>query len=246
VALTAQLLNIPATIVMPEDAPQAKIAATTGYGAKVVFYDRYKESREEVAEGIVNKTGGLLVPPFDNELILAGQATAAFELLQEIPDLDFFVSPVSGGGLIAGCATAAKHLRPQIRVFGVEPETGNDTYLSFQKGERITIEVPRTIADGLQTSAPGKVTFPINRNLVEEILLVSDDELIQTLTFILERMKILVEPSGVAAAAAVMYKKADFHGKKVGVILSGGNIDLKKLVEYWNRRSVPNSATAVS
>ncbi len=237
VALTAWLLNLPATIVMPQDAPLTKVAATKGYGARVVFYDRYKEDREEIGKDISRRTGALLIPPFDNELILAGQATAACELLQEVPDLDVFVSPVSGGGLLAGCATAVKHLSPQITIFGVEPETGNDTYLSFQKGERVTIDVPQTIADGLQTNAPGHVTFPINLKLVDGILLVSDDELIETLTFILERMKILVEPSGAAGAAAVKFKKEDFSGMKVGVILSGGNVDLKKLVEYWNTRT---------
>ncbi len=225
VALTAKLLSIPATIVMPQDAPQTKVAATRGYGAKVVFYDRYKESREDVGTDIARRTGAILIPPFDNELILAGQATAAWELIQEVPVLDIFVSPVSGGGLLAGCATAAKHLRPGIKIFGVEPENGNDTYLSFQKGERITIPVPNTIADGLQTNAPGNVTFPINRKLVEGILLVSDLELIDTLTFILERMKILVEPSGAAGAAAVKFGKGEFAGKNVGVILSGGNVD---------------------
>lgn len=241
VALTAKLLNIPATIVMPQDAPQTKVEATKGYGAKVVFYDRYLESREAVGNEIAQRTSAILVPPFDNELILAGQGTVARELLEEVPDLDYLVTPVSGGGLIAGCATAAKHMNPQIKIYGVEPEAGNDTYLSFQKGERITIPVPKTIADGLQTNAPGTVTFPINKKLVDAILLVSDAELIDTLAFILERMKILVEPSGVAGAAAVKHKKENFSGKKVGIILSGGNVDLAKLVEYWSQKTAAPS-----
>lgn len=232
VALTAKLLGIPATIVMPQDAPHAKIRATRGYGADIIFYDRYGESREDIGERICREQGALLVPPFDDYLIMAGQGTAAAELLEEIPDLDFFLAPVSGNGLIAGCATAVKHLRPEIRIYGVEPEAGNDTYQSFLKGERVTIRVPRTIADGLQSPSPGELTFPIVRKLAEGILLVSESELIETLAFILERMKILAEPSGVAAAAAVRHKKADFQGKRVGVILSGGNVDMKKLSAY--------------
>jgi threo-3-hydroxy-L-aspartate ammonia-lyase len=245
VALTAKLLEIPATIVMPQDAPESKVAATKEYGAKVVFYDRYKENREEIGMTISRRTGAILIPPYDDELILAGQATAAWELLQEIPAIDIFVSPVSGGGLLAGSATAAKHIRPQIQIYGVEPESGNDTYLSFQQGERVSIDVPKTIADGLQTNVPGSITFPINQKLAEGILLVRDPELIDTLTFILDRMKVLVEPSGAAAAAAIKFRKADFTGKKVGVILSGGNVDLKKLVEYWNSRTIPFTQSAV-
>lgn len=232
VALAAILMGIRATIVMPEDAPTAKIAATRGYGAEIRFYDRYHQSREEIGTRLAQETRALLVPPYDDELIMAGQGTAALELLAEIPDLNFLVVPVSGGGLIAGCATAAKHIHPDIRVLGVEPETGNDTYLSLQKGERVTIPVPHTIADGLQAPSPGEMTFHIVKHLVEGILLVSDQELVDTLVFILERMKILVEPSGVAAATAVRFRKADFQGKRVGVILSGGNVDLKRLQTY--------------
>ncbi len=232
VALTAQLLGIRATIVMPQDAPEAKVRATRSYGAEVIFYDRYAESREDIGERIRQEQGAILVPPYDDYLIMAGQGTAAAEFLEEIPDLDVMLTPVSGNGLIAGCATAAKHLRPQISIYGVEPDAGNDTYQSFQNGKRVTIPVPRTIADGLQCSSPGELTFPIVKELVSGILLVSDAELVETLAFILERMKILVEPSGVAAAAAVRHKKADFSHKKVGVILSGGNVDLKKLSAY--------------
>jgi threonine dehydratase len=230
VALTSNLLGLHATIVMPQDAPAAKVAATKNYGAEIVFYDRYKEDREATARKLLQKKpDALLVPPYDDYLIMAGQGTAAVELLEDIADLDFLVVPVSGNGLIAGSLIAATHLRPEIKIYGVEPRDGNDTFLSLQKGERVTINVPRTIADGLQTASPGELTFPIVKQLAKGILLVSDDELIRTLLFILERMKLLVEPSGVAGAAAVYFNKAEFKDKKVGVILSGGNVDLEKL-----------------
>lgn len=232
VALSAKLFSIPAVIVMPADAPEIKVKATRGYGAEVVFYDRYNESREDVGTRICQERGLLLVPPFDDYKIMAGQGTAAVELLEEVPELDVLLTPCSGCGLLTGCATAAKHLRPDICVFGVEPEAGNDTWQSFHKGERVEIPVPRTIADGLQQSSPGKLTFPIVQTLVEDILLVSDNEMIETLRFMLERMKVLVEPSGAAAAAAVRHRKAALAGQRVGVILSGGNVDLAKLSEY--------------
>ncbi|HEY4491647.1 MAG TPA: pyridoxal-phosphate dependent enzyme, partial [Acidobacteriota bacterium] len=229
VALSAQLHGLPATIVMPKDAPQSKIEATRGYGAEIVFYDRYTESREAIGARIAEESGALLVPPFDDYLVMAGQGTAAIELIEDAGPLDFLLTPASGNGLIAGCSTAAKHLIPSIKLYAVEPEAGNDTYLSFQKGERVTIPVPQTIADGLQTPSPGVLTFPIVQRLVEGVLLVSDQELVATLKFILERMKVLVEPSGAAAAAAVKFKKADLAGKRVGVVLSGGNVDLQRL-----------------
>ena len=232
VALVSKILGVKATIVMPEDAPPAKLAATRGYGADVVLYDRYGGDREEIGERIVEERGALLVPPFDDPLIMAGAGTATAELLEEVPDLDFLVVPVSGGGLIAGCATAAKHLRPQITVYGVEPETADDTAQSLAKGERVAIPVPRTIADGLQVPCPGKLTFPIIQETVARVLLVSDDEMIETLVWTLQRMKVLVEPSGVAGAAAVRHRKADFAGRRVGVIWSGGNVDSKKLAGF--------------
>lgn len=237
VALAAGLFGIPATIVMPEDAPRSKVAATRAYGAEIVFYDRYRENREETGHRICVERGMTLVPPFDDELVIAGQGTAALELLEEVPDIDFLLAPCSGNGLLAGSAIAARHLRPEIRVFGVEPEAGNDTWLSLKKGERVEIPVPRTIADGLQTSSPGRITFPIVKELVEDVLLVADDELIETLSFILSRMKVLVEPSGVAAAAAVRHHKFDFGSARVGVILSGGNVDLDKLALYLKQAS---------
>jgi threonine dehydratase len=235
VALVSKLLNVKATIVMPKDAPASKLAATRGYGAEVVLYDRYTESRDEIGERLVRERGALLVPPFDDDLIMAGAGTATAELMEEVPDLDFLLVPVSGAGLIAGSATAAKHLRPQITVYGVEPETANDTALSLAKGERVSIGVPRTIADGLQVPSPGKLTFPVVQKTVEAILLVSDEEMIETLCWMLERMKVLVEPSGVAGAAAVRHKKADFSGARVGVILSGGNLDRERLAGFLSR-----------
>jgi len=229
VALTARLLQVPAAIVMPVDAPPAKIAATGGYGAEIIFYDRYKEDREAIGKRVCEERSALLVPPFDDYLIMAGQGTATAELMEEVSDLDFVLTPASGCGLLAGACVAAKHLRPAVKIFGVEPESGNDTYLSLQKGERVQIPVPRTVADGLQTPAPGKLTFPIVKELVDGILLVRDEELIQTMLFFLERMKILIEPSGAAAAAAVRFRKAEFSEKRVGVILSGGNVDMDLL-----------------
>jgi threo-3-hydroxy-L-aspartate ammonia-lyase len=232
VALSAKLLEVPALIVMPSDAPAPKVAATRDYGAEVIFYDRYKENREEIGTRVARERNALLVPPFDDYLVMAGQGTAAAELMEEIPNLDALLTPASGNGLLAGSCVAARYLNPRVEIYGVEPEAGNDTYLSFQKGERVEIPVPHTIADGLQTPAPGKLTFPIVKKLATGILLVRDEELIQMVLFMLERMKILVEPSGAAAAAAVWFKKADFAGKRVGVIVSGGNVDLENVKKF--------------
>jgi threo-3-hydroxy-L-aspartate ammonia-lyase len=232
VALVSRLLNIRATIVMPQDAPRAKIEATRGYGAEVVLYDRESQSRDDLADQICREKGALLVPPFDDELVMAGAATGAVELLEEVRDLDALVVCVSGGGLIGGWAIAARHLKPSIRIYGVEPETADDTKRSLSAGRRVEVARNPTIADGLRVTTPGKLTFPIVQENVEDILLVSDAEMIGTLTWMLERMKVLVEPSGVAGAAAVRHKKADFSGQRVGVVLSGGNIDLAKLSEY--------------
>jgi threonine dehydratase len=232
VALVSRILHLKATIVMPNDAPAAKLAATRGYGADVVLYDRYTENRDEIGQRLVADRGALLVPPFDDYLVMAGQATAAVELLEEVPGLDALVVPVSGGGLLAGSALAAQHRRPGIAIFGTEPESGSDTAQSMERGERVSIDIPKTIADGLQVASPGKLTFPIVQKTVERVLLVSDAEMVETLCWILERMKVLVEPSGVAAATAVRHRKADFTGKSVGVILSGGNVDRERLAAY--------------
>jgi len=237
VALVSKILGIRAAIVMPADAPAAKLAATRGYGAEVVLYDRYKEKREEIGNRLVKERGALLVPPFDDYLIMAGQATAAAVFFEDVPDLDALVVPVSGGGVISGCAIAAAHLSFRTAVYGTEPEAAADTAASLAKGERVEIAVPHTVADGLGVVSPGKLTFPIVQETVERVLLVSDEEILETLGWMLERMKILVEPSGVAGAAAVRHRKADFSGKRVGVILSGGNVDLEKLAGYLAARS---------
>ena len=232
VALVSKLLGLHATLVMPKDAPASKLAATRGYGADVVLYDRYTEKRDEIGDELVRERGAVLVPPFDDPLVMAGQGTTAAELLEMVPDLDVLLVPVSGGGLIAGCASAAKKLRPSIRVYGVEPATADDTRQSLRKGERVAIPVPKTIADGLQVPCVGELTFPIIRESVEDVLVVSDSEMVETLGWMLERMKVLVEPSGVVGAAALRHKKADFSGKRVGVILSGGNVDRSRLAQY--------------
>ena len=242
VALVSKLLGIRATIVMPTDAPRAKVEATRGYGAEVVLYDREMQSREDLGTRIAREKSAIIVPPFDDELIMAGQATGAVELLEDIPGLDTLVVPLSGGGLMAGWATAAKHLRPEIRIFGVEPETADDTKRSLSAGRRVEVKTNPTIADGLRVAEPGKLTFPIVQENVTDVLLVSDSEMIETLTWMLERMKVLVEPSGAAAASAVRHRKADFRGRKVGVVVSGGNVDLSSLADYIAMRPVPAAA----
>lgn len=225
VAIAARHCGIPATIVMPDDAPATKVEATRGYGARVVVYDRMKEDRIALGKKIAAETGATLVPPFDHPAVIAGQGTAAMELLEEVPDLDALVVCMSGGGLISGCAVAAKHLRPSIRIFGVEPEDANDIYLSLRAGHRVTIPPPRTIADGLRVQTPGELTFPIIQELVEDVVLVSDDEIRAAMKFALLRMKIVAEPSGATATAAVLHGKVPKGLGKVGIIVSGGNVD---------------------
>lgn len=239
IALAASLFGIPAVIVMPADAPAIKVAATRGYGGEVVFYDRYREDRVAIGERLSEERGLTLVPPYDDAQVMAGAGTTALELLREVPDLDDLLVCTSGGGLLAGCAVAARHLCPTLRVYGVEPEAGNDTFLSFQKGERVEIPVPQTIADGLAVNTPGKKTFPIVRTLAAGILLVRDEELIETMRFMLERMKILVEPSGAAGAAAIRHGKILGQGRRVGVILSGGNVDLTRLATWLQSDRLP-------
>ena len=225
VALASREAGVSAVIAMPEDAPKAKVAGTKGYGAEIVFYDRHKQDREAVAIEISQRDGRVLVPPYDDFMILAGQATCGLEFLQEQPDLDALLAPCSGGGLFAGVSTAAKALKPRIRCFPVEPETADDTRQSFLKGERVSIPPPPTIADGLRVQSPGTLTFPILQQTAEDVLTVSDEEIIETIKFFLFRMKLLVEPSGAAAAAAVLHGKLPKDIKRAGVILSGGNID---------------------
>jgi threonine dehydratase len=229
VALAASEAGTRAVIVMPLDAPKSKIAATRGYGAEVHFFDRQREDREAVTLGIAEHEKLVLVPPYDDYLVMAGQGTCAIELLEDVPDLDCIVTPCSGGGLFAGASTAAKAINPNTRCFPVEPSTANDTRQSFLKGERVEIAPSQTIADGLRVQTPGRLTFPVLQKTAEDVLTVTDEELIAALRFILFRMKILVEPSGAAAAAAALTGKLPREVKRIGVILSGGNIDPEML-----------------
>ncbi|MEW5958779.1 MAG: threo-3-hydroxy-L-aspartate ammonia-lyase [Chloroflexota bacterium] len=225
IALAAKLLGIKATIVMPTDAPVSKMAATRGYGADIVLYERQFEDRAEVSARLAQERRLTFVHPYDHPHVMAGQGTAALELLAEVPDLDVLVAPVGGGGLLSGCATAARALRPAIQIFGVETETSNDWWQSFQRNERVKIPPPNTIADGIRTQQPGRLTFPVLRQYVRDILLVSDAQVIAALKFLLVRLKILVEPTGAVAPAAVLRTMVGPPGSKVGVIISGGNVD---------------------
>ena len=229
VALASREAGISAVIAMPDDAPKAKVAATRAYGAEIIFYDRLKQDREGVAVAIAEREGRVMVPPYDDYLILAGQGTCGLEFLEEVPDLDCLLAPCSGGGLFAGVSTAAKALNPRVRCFAVEPDTADDTRQSFLKGKRVSILPPPTIADGLRVQSPGRLTFPVLQQTAEDVLTVSDDEIVETLKFFLFRMKLLVEPSGAAAAAAVLVNKTPNDARRVGVILSGGNIDAELL-----------------
>jgi len=226
VALAARLLGIPATIVMPLDAPAVKLAATREYGADVVHYDRAASHREEIAQSIAAERGATVVPPFDDPRIVAGAGTAALELLEDVESLAAIVTPVGGGGLISGTAIAAHSIDPSIAVYGVEPEAGDDFAQSLARGERVSIPVPVTIADGLQTTSPSELTLAIAREHVRAIVTVSDDQLRDAMRFVFERMKLVVEPSGVAALAALLYGRIPaLRDKRVGVIISGGNVE---------------------
>jgi threonine dehydratase len=229
VALAARHAGTSATIVMPADAPRTKIETTRAQGAHIVAYDRLHESREAIAARILEETGATLAPPFDHPMIMAGQGTAGLELLEEVPDLNAMIAPVGGGGLLSGCATIAREMRPSIRMFGVEPADGNDTFLSMQAGERRTIPLPQTIADGLRAPQPGELTFPIIQQTVEQVVLVTDDEIGAAVRFLLGKLKILVEPSGAVGAAALLAGKLPRGIGSVGVILSGGNADLDQV-----------------
>jgi threonine dehydratase len=243
-ALAARILGMPSVIVMPKDAPAAKLAATRGYqagqaGSEVVLYDRYTEDREAIGRRLAQERGMTLVPPYDHADVMAGQGTAALELVQQVAELDgggldALLVCVGGGGLISGCAVAARHLLPGTEVWGVEPEAGNDTQRSLAEGRIVHIDTPKTIADGAQTQHSGTLTFPVIQELVRGIVTVSDAQLVETMRFFAERMKIVVEPTGCLGAAALMSRVAglpDLRGRRVGVILSGGNVDVRRYAE---------------
>jgi threonine dehydratase len=237
VALAARLLEMPSLIVMPKDAPPSKLAATRAYqqgrpGSEVVLYDRYTEDREAIGRRLAAERGMTLIPPYDHAHVMAGQGTAAAELIEHTGPLDLLLVCVGGGGLIAGCAVAAHHLAPGIAVLGVEPEAGNDTQLSLARGEIVHIDTPRTIADGAQTQHSGQLTFPVIQRLVQGIVTVSDAQLITTLRFFAERMKLVVEPTGCLAAAALLEGVVEARGMRVGVIVSGGNVDLPRYAAF--------------
>ncbi|HYG10606.1 MAG TPA: pyridoxal-phosphate dependent enzyme [Pyrinomonadaceae bacterium] len=232
VALAARDAGTRAVIVMPEDAPRAKVAATREYGAEIVFYDRQSDNREAVARKVAERTGRVLVPPYDDYHVMAGQGTCALELLEEVADLDAIVMPCGGGGLFAGASTAAKGINSRIRCFGVEPETGDDTRQSFLTGARVTIPPPPTIADGARVQSPGALTFPFVERHAEDVLLVSDAELVEALKFLLFRLKILVEPTGALGIAAALFNKLPANIRRTGVVISGGNVDADALVRF--------------
>ncbi|KUN77061.1 pyridoxal-5'-phosphate-dependent protein [Streptomyces bungoensis] len=234
-ALAARELGTSAVILMPEDAPRSKREATAGYGAEIVTYDRYTEDRTALGEALAEDRGLALIPPYDHPHVIAGQGTAALELLEDTGDLDALLVPVGGGGLIAGSATAATALCPRIRVIGVEPEAGDDTKRSLEQGERVTIPVPRTIADGQALDTPGALTFPVNQRLVDAVALVGDDEIVDAMRFAFERLKIVLEPSGASALAALMAGRIDNPPRRIGVIASGGNIDSERFAALLGR-----------
>jgi threonine dehydratase len=231
VALAARELGTTAVILMPEDTPRSKMDATAGYGAEIVTYDRYTGDRVAIGEALAADRGLALIPPYEHPHVIAGQGTAALELLEEAGDLDALIVPVGGGGLIAGSATAAKGLDPGIRVIGIEPEAGDDTKRSLEAGRRVSIPVPRTIADGQAADIPGELTFSINRRLVDEIALVTDDQIREAMRLAFERLKIVIEPSGATPLAALLAGRIDPVPSRIGVIVSGGNIGARRFAE---------------
>jgi threo-3-hydroxy-L-aspartate ammonia-lyase len=233
VALAARLLGAPAAICMPSDAPAVKVAATRGYGAEVIFYDRQKDDRDALARGIAQQRGMTLVPPYDDLRIMAGAGTAALELIEEVADLDAVLVPIGGGGLIAGSAVAIHGASPNTRVFGVEPAGADDTLRSLRAGERIGIAPPSTIADGLRVAKPGALTFPVVQRHVENILVVTDEEILEAVRFALLRLKLVIEPSGAVPLAALLSGRLPAGAGRVGVIISGGNIDPPVLASLW-------------
>lgn len=235
VAIAAGMLGSTAVILMPADTPAAKLDATRSYGAEVVIYDRYREDREALGAALAEERGLTLVPPYEHPAVMAGQGTAAIELLEEVPGIDLLLAPVGGGGLIAGCATAAKALVPGIRVVGVEPEAGDDTRRSLAEGRRVRIETPRTIADGQQADIPGRLTFEVNARLVDAVELVSDADILAAMAFLFDRMKLVSEPSGASAVAALLAGRVSAPGARIGVIVSGGNVGVARFCELLGR-----------
>ncbi|BCF91255.1 MULTISPECIES: threo-3-hydroxy-L-aspartate ammonia-lyase [Paraburkholderia] len=231
VALSARLLGMPATIVMPHDAPHMKVEATKGYGGNVVIYDRYKEDREQIGRDLAQKHGLTLIPPYDHPDVMAGQGTAAKELFDEVGPLDAFFVPLGGGGLLSGSALSTRALSPDCALYAVEPEAGNDGQQSFRSGKIVHIETPKTIADGAQTQHLGQYTFPIIQRDVTDVLTASDAELIDCMRFLAARMKIVVEPTGCLGFAAARQMKDKLKGKRIGVLISGGNVDVQKFAE---------------
>jgi threonine dehydratase len=241
IALSARLLGVESVIVMPEDAPAVKIEATREYGAGIVLYDRYTEDREEIGKQLAAERGLTLIPPYDHPHVIAGQGTAVKELFEDTGPMDVLIAPLGGGGLLSGSAIVARELNPDCTVIGVEPEAGNDGQQSFRSGQIVHIETPRTIADGAQTLHLGNYTFPIIRELVSDVVTVSDAELVETMLFFASRMKVVVEPTGCLAAAAVMTGKVDVAAKRVGIVLSGGNIDMVRFADLVREASPATS-----
>ncbi len=228
VALSARILDMPATILMPNDAPVAKVAATRGYGGKVVHFDRYTEDREQIGRSLADQHGLTLIPSYDHIDVLAGQGTAGKELFEEVGPLDALFVPLGGGGLLSGCALAARALAPACKLYGVEPEAGNDGQLSFRSGAIVHIDTPRTIADGAQTQHLGDLTFPIIRRDATDVLTATDGQLVESMAFLATRMKLMVEPTGCLGLAAARLMKPSLKGLRIGVLLSGGNVDLQR------------------
>jgi threonine dehydratase len=242
VALASREAGIRSVVAIPADAPRAKVEATRNYGADIRFFDRHKDDRDAFGRDIAEREGLVMVPAYDDYLIMAGQGTCGLEFLEEVPDLDCILAPCSGGGLFAGVSTAAKSIKPSIRCFAVEPETANDTQQSITKGERVSIPPPPTIADGLRVQTPGALTFPITRANADDVLTVTDREITEAIRFMLFRMKLLVEPSGAAAAAAMFSRKLPEAMQRVGVVLSGGNIDSEMLEQLLSDERGSGSA----
>ena len=232
VALAGREMKLKVVIVMPQDAPAVKITATRGYGAEVVLYDRVHQDREKITRDLAQSRGLEIVPPFDDAMIVAGQGTATKELIEEVGALDYLLVPCGGGGLLSGSAIAAQALSPGVRCIGVEPEAGDDVTRSFRCGSIQSVHNPDTIADGARTSAPGIITFPLIQHYVQDMLTVSDPQLLRTMFYLWERMKIMIEPTGALGAAALMEGLIDVHQTRVGVILSGGNADIKDLSRF--------------